>query len=95
MFFGSRGWLRSTILEIHSPGRLRSTILKIHSRGRLCHTSLYGRNLLFGNDTEGRDGFVKMVGFQFIYRTISQLIRSAKVRYSGSFLPVFTKFERL
>src|SRR5579864_9166227 len=54
-----------------------------------------GRKLLFGNDTEGRDGFVKMAGFQFPHRTTSQLIRLAKVRYSGSFLSLFTKFERL
>jgi len=53
------------------------------------------RKLLFGNDTEGRDGFVKMAGFQFVHRTTSQLIRSAKMRYSRSFLSLFTKFERL
>ena len=42
--------------------------------------------LLYGNDTEGRDGFVKMAEFQLLHRTISQLIRLVKVRYSGSFL---------
>ena len=31
--------------------------------------------LLFGNDTEGRDDFVKMAGFQFIDCTNSLLIR--------------------
>jgi len=31
-------------------------------------------SLLFGNDTEGRDGFVKMAGFQLNHRTNSLLI---------------------
>ena len=42
-----------------------------------------------------RGGFVKMAGFQFYHRTNSQLIRLVKVRYSGSFLAVFTKFDHL
>ena len=39
------------------------------------------------------DGFVKMAEFQFLHCTTSQLIRSAKVRYSGSLLSLFTKCE--
>jgi hypothetical protein len=53
------------------------------------------RKRLFGNDTEGRDGFVKMAEFQLLHCAISLLIRFVKVRYSGSFLSVFIKFERL
>jgi hypothetical protein len=39
--------------------------------------------------------FVKMAGFHVMHRTLSLLLRSKEVRYSGSFLSVFTKFERL
>jgi len=52
-------------------------------------------SLLFGNDTEVRNGFVKMAGLQFMHCTTSQLIRSVKVRYSGSLLSLFKKIERL
>jgi hypothetical protein len=44
------------------------------------------RKPLFGNDTEGRAGFVKMAGFRETDWPISLLIRRYKVRYSGTFL---------
>jgi hypothetical protein len=40
----------------------------------MCHVTGQRRKLLCGNDTEGRNGFVKMAGFQLFYRTISLLI---------------------
>jgi hypothetical protein len=41
------------------------------------------------------DDFVKMAGFQLLHRTISLLIPDEEIGYSGSFLSVFTEFERL
>jgi hypothetical protein len=49
------------------------------------HESGRGK-LLFGNDTEVRDGFVKMAGFQLLYCTTSLLIRREEMSYSRSFL---------
>jgi hypothetical protein len=52
-------------------------------------------SLLFENDTKGRAGFVKMAGFRQMDWPNSLLIRCYEVRYSGTFLSVFTKFEYL
>jgi hypothetical protein len=43
------------------------------------------RKLLFGNDTKGRDGFVKMARFQLLHRTLSLLLRREEMGYSGTF----------
>jgi hypothetical protein len=59
---------------------------KTATAGGGCATRVpYGGSLLLGNDTEARDGFVKMAGFQLLHRTTSQLIRREEMGYSRSF----------
>jgi len=88
---GLRGSARSPSKQSRSRGRLRSKSLKntdnlTVTAGNGCATHVRtGGSSLSGNDTEGRDGFVKMARFQLLHCTTSQLIRIEEMGYSSSF----------
>lgn len=69
-----------------APQFLKNTdSLAVTAGAAVPHESCTSGSLLFGNDTEGRDGFVKMAEFQLLHRTSSLLILDEEIVYSRPF----------